>query len=150
VVLALRVLIERVGLLVQQFPDPFGCDRARMKLKFGQTDVLKVTYMPWTEGTTHCTVLLTSAQHGQFCYEITGEATPCDTFMKVEFQCDIDGPQVAMACTTIDVNCVMMSEFALALLSWGRGKREVAILSRSCFPHHMQTHTGSRRASILS
>lgn len=65
-----------------------------MKLKFGQTDVLKMAYMPWTEDTSYCTVLLTSQAHGQFCYEITGEVTPADTVMKVDFQVDIDGPQV--------------------------------------------------------
>eukprot|EP00873_Tetraselmis_striata_P026074 jgi/Tetstr1/446338/TSEL_033880.t1 len=78
----------------KKFPDPFGCERTRMKLKFGQTDTLKIAYMPWTEGTSHCTVLLTSQAHGQFCYEITGEATPADTLMKVDFQVDIDGPQI--------------------------------------------------------
>lgn len=56
------------------FPDPFGVDRARLRLRAGAGDKLRGAYLPFALGGTRATLVFRDAECGEFCYELRGEA----------------------------------------------------------------------------
>lgn len=60
--------------LLKLYPAAFGLDRTRLRLKAGATDKLRASFLPFTMGTHHCTVMLKDKDAGEFVYELVGEA----------------------------------------------------------------------------
>lgn len=62
------------------WPDAFGVDRTRVRLKQGQTEKLKGFFLPFTMTSHYATVVFKDKEQGEFVYEMVGEAglpPPC-------------------------------------------------------------------------
>lgn len=55
------------------WPDAFGLDRNRLRLKQNASERIKGFFLPFSMTTAYCTVLFRDKDQGEFCYELVGE-----------------------------------------------------------------------------
>lgn len=92
------------------FPDAFGVDKLRIRIKQRASDKIKGSFLPFTIGKHHCTVMFEDKEYGQFCYEIIGEVTLPAVFTEHKFTVATEGPQVSPStkmCYIIDTSILL-------------------------------------------
>ncbi|GMH42128.1 hypothetical protein BSKO_10047 [Bryopsis sp. KO-2023] len=75
------------------FPDSFGVDKSRLRIKHNGSDKLKGSFLPFTTGSHYCTVIFEDKEYGEFCYELVGEVTLPAVFSEHRFTVETDGSQ---------------------------------------------------------
>lgn len=78
------------------WPDAFGLDRNRLRLKQNASERLKGFFLPFTMTTAYCTIMFRDKDQGEFCYELVGEPGLPTPIMEVKVSCESAKP----------VNCV--------------------------------------------
>ncbi|MEW5300161.1 MAG: hypothetical protein WDW36_003110 [Sanguina aurantia] len=63
------------GVKTKVWPDAFGLDRLRLRLKQGASEKVRGFFLPFTLGSHFCTVLLRDKDQGEFAYELVGSST---------------------------------------------------------------------------
>ncbi|MEW5311269.1 MAG: hypothetical protein WDW38_002999 [Sanguina aurantia] len=63
------------GVKTKVWPDAFGLDRLRLRLKQGASEKVRGFFLPFTLGSHFCTVLLRDKDQGEFVYELVGSST---------------------------------------------------------------------------
>jgi len=82
------------------FPNPFGCERSRMKLKQGATDTVTVFFLPFTLGQEHthmhsCLLEFEDKDNGVFVYEVNGRVKLPNTSDVKKITCSmVQGPDI--------------------------------------------------------
>jgi hypothetical protein len=76
------------------FPDPFGVDRTRLRLRAGATEKVRGSYLPFTLGTHTASLVLKDPDCGEFCYELAGTALMPPPFLDHKAVVPLDGLQV--------------------------------------------------------
>lgn len=76
------------------FPDAFGLDKLRLRLKENGSEKLKGSFLPFTSSTHYCTVVFEDKEYGQFVYEMVGEVTLPAVFSEHRFTVGIEKNQV--------------------------------------------------------
>lgn len=76
------------------FPDSFGIDKIRVRVKQKASEKLKGSFLPFVMGPHSCKVIFEDKDYGRFCYEFVGEVTLPPVFAEYRFNVAIDGSQV--------------------------------------------------------
>ena len=77
----------------QLFPNAFGLEKMRVRLKRNAEEKLKAVYLPFTMQTSYCTVVFEDPDQGSFCYELVGDTTLPSVFAEQRMVVDVSGPQ---------------------------------------------------------
>lgn len=80
------------------FPDSFGLDKIRIRVKQKGSEKLKGSFLPFTMVLHSCKVIFEDKEYGRFCYEFVGEVTLPPVFAEHQFNVPVDGSQVKDIC----------------------------------------------------
>ncbi|PNW70067.1 hypothetical protein CHLRE_17g704300v5 [Chlamydomonas reinhardtii] len=75
------------------WPDAFGLDRNRLRLKQNASERIKGFFLPFSMTTAYCTVLFRDKDQGEFCYELVGEPGLPAPIMEVKGNVPLEAPQ---------------------------------------------------------
>ncbi|EFJ49198.1 hypothetical protein VOLCADRAFT_90100 [Volvox carteri f. nagariensis] len=75
------------------WPDAFGLDRNRLRLKQNASERIKGFFLPFTMTAAYCTVLFRDKEQGEFCYELVGEPGLPSPMMQVKGNVPLEAPQ---------------------------------------------------------
>ncbi|GLI64998.1 hypothetical protein VaNZ11_008424 [Volvox africanus] len=75
------------------WPDAFGLDRNRLRLKQNASERIKGFFLPFSMTTAYCTVLFRDKDQGEFCYELVGEPGLPSPIMEVKGNVPLESPQ---------------------------------------------------------
>ncbi|GFR48568.1 hypothetical protein Agub_g10470, partial [Astrephomene gubernaculifera] len=74
------------------WPDAFGLDRNRLRLKQNASERIKGFFLPFSMSTAYCTVLFRDKEQGEFCYELVGEPGLPAPIMEVKGAVPLEAP----------------------------------------------------------
>lgn len=81
--------------LVKMYPDSYGMDKYRLRLRQGASDKIKLSFLPFTMGTHTATLVFKDAACGEFCYEVVGDVSlPAPALEHKALVSNASGPQV--------------------------------------------------------
>ncbi|KAG2493472.1 hypothetical protein HYH03_008289 [Edaphochlamys debaryana] len=75
------------------WPDAFGLDRNRLRLKQNASERIKGFFLPFSMATAYCTVLFRDKEQGEFCYELVGEPGLPAPIMEVKGNVPLEASQ---------------------------------------------------------
>ncbi|KXZ50888.1 hypothetical protein GPECTOR_14g137 [Gonium pectorale] len=75
------------------WPDAFGLDRNRLRLKQNASERIKGFFLPFSMATAYCTVLFRDKEQGEFCYELVGETGLPAPLMELKGTVALETPQ---------------------------------------------------------
>lgn len=82
------------------WPDAFGLDRFRLRLKQGASEKVRGFFLPFTLGSHFCTLVLKDKDQGEFVYELVGSST-------------VPGPLIeAKGCVALELPVPLVSDIA--------------------------------------
>lgn len=94
------------------FPEPFGLDRHRIRLRAGASEKLKLSFLPFQlpplqqsdsavpghppvlKGLSHSLLVLSDSECGEFAYELSGEVLLPGPFLEHKATVGLEGTQV--------------------------------------------------------
>lgn len=76
------------------FPEAFGVDRHRLRLRAGASEKLKASFLPFKLGEHRATVMFADLDCGEFCYELVGDVGMPAIFLDHKATVGLDGVQV--------------------------------------------------------
>lgn len=77
---------------LQLYPNAFGLDKPRLRIKQGGSDKVRAFYLPFTMDTHHCTVVFKDKDQGEFVYELVGATSLPAPLLEAKGVVPLEGP----------------------------------------------------------